>query len=74
MSDLSNDSSPDLACGSVRNENTYFGLRIAAIFIIMVTSALGALFPIITRRSKLKVPEPAYEYVFLRAEAMKRVF
>ncbi|KAG8742223.1 high-affinity Zn(2+) transporter zrt1 [Ceratobasidium sp. 423] len=38
------------SCGAVRNEDTYFGLRVASLFIILVTSFLGAIFPILASR------------------------
>ncbi|KAF8705269.1 ZIP Zinc transporter, partial [Rhizoctonia solani] len=38
------------SCGSAENEDTYFGLRVASLFIILVTSTLGAVFPILASR------------------------
>ncbi|KAF7330007.1 hypothetical protein MKEN_00264700 [Mycena kentingensis (nom. inval.)] len=68
MSDLSNSTSPDLeseapACGAVDNGTTFQELRIAAVFIIWVTSTAGTLFPVLARRSKwLHVPKSLFEF------------
>jgi len=51
-----------LQCGSVQNETTFFGLRVASIFVILVTSSFGALFPVIAKRNPwLAVPKSAYK-------------
>ncbi|KAF8603843.1 ZIP-like iron-zinc transporter [Ceratobasidium sp. AG-I] len=39
-------------CGPIANEDTHFGLRVGSIFIILVTSSFGALFPVIASRVK----------------------
>ncbi|QRV74224.1 ZIP Zinc/iron transport family protein [Ceratobasidium sp. AG-Ba] len=39
-------------CGPVDNEDTHLQMRIASIFIILVTSSSGALFPVIASRVK----------------------
>ncbi|KAL6306137.1 ZIP-like iron-zinc transporter [Sparassis latifolia] len=39
-------------CGDGGGADTYFGLRVASVFIIMATSAVGALFPVLTRRTQ----------------------
>ncbi|KZT25203.1 ZIP-like iron-zinc transporter [Neolentinus lepideus HHB14362 ss-1] len=50
-------------CGSGGGANTYFGLRIASVFIIMACSTFGALFPVLARRTKwLNIPKPAFEF------------
>ncbi|KAK9324174.1 Zinc/iron permease [Lipomyces orientalis] len=36
------------------------GVRISAIFVIMTSSMLGALFPVLTKQSRLRVPEICY--------------
>ncbi|KAG8744627.1 high-affinity Zn(2+) transporter zrt1 [Ceratobasidium sp. 414] len=41
-----------LQCGPVLNEETHLKMRIASIFIILVTSSAGALFPVIASRVK----------------------
>ncbi|KAG9086167.1 high-affinity Zn(2+) transporter zrt1, partial [Ceratobasidium sp. UAMH 11750] len=41
-----------LQCGPVENEDTHLKMRIASIFIILVTSSAGALFPVIASRVK----------------------
>ncbi|KAJ6627814.1 ZIP-like iron-zinc transporter [Mycena sp. CBHHK59/15] len=40
-------------CGLIAAEHSYFGLRVAAIFIIFMGSTLGALFPVLAQRSRL---------------------
>lgn len=56
-------SSSDINCGSGGGADTYTGLRIASIFIILVGSGFGALFPVLARRSSwLHVPAPVYEF------------
>ena len=54
-------------CVSGVGANDFTALRIAAIFIILVGSSFGALFPVFARRSRLKhvIPKAAFEYVFL---------
>lgn len=50
------------SCDSTMNNVDLLGLRIASLFIIGVASLLGALFPILTKRSKwLKVPPGVFE-------------
>ncbi|GAA6000025.1 hypothetical protein JCM10207_006018 [Rhodosporidiobolus poonsookiae] len=49
------------ACGSGSPYDGRLGLRVGAIFIILVTSGLGTLFPILARRSRFKLPEKVYE-------------
>ncbi|KAK4054509.1 hypothetical protein OIV83_001003 [Microbotryomycetes sp. JL201] len=53
------------ACGSGSPYNGRLQLRIAAVFIILVTSLLGTLLPIFLRsaRSRLRVPEAAFQFV-----------
>ncbi|KAG9093133.1 hypothetical protein FRC06_011656, partial [Ceratobasidium sp. 370] len=41
-----------LQCGAIENEDTHLKMRIASIFIILVTSSAGALFPVIASRVK----------------------
>ncbi|KAI6103780.1 ZIP-like iron-zinc transporter [Pisolithus croceorrhizus] len=56
-------SSSDINCGSGGGADTYTGLRIASVFVILVGSGFGALFPVLARRSSwLRVPEPVYEF------------
>ncbi|GJN90818.1 hypothetical protein Rhopal_003832-T1 [Rhodotorula paludigena] len=47
-------------CGSGSPYDGQLGLRVGAIFIILVTSAIGTLFPIFSRRSSLRMPEMVY--------------
>ncbi|KAG8942926.1 high-affinity Zn(2+) transporter zrt1, partial [Tulasnella sp. 419] len=52
-----------LNCGSGNNEHTFTSLRIAAIFVILVTSSFGALFPVLAQRSRFfKVPKSIYDF------------
>ncbi|KAI0630673.1 ZIP zinc/iron transport family [Trametes polyzona] len=39
-------------CGSGGGDTSYTGLRIASVFIILVTSLIGALFPVLAKRTK----------------------
>lgn len=55
--------SQDPACLPT-NANSLIGLRVASIFIILVGSMSGALFPVLARRSKwLHVPKGVFESV-----------
>jgi len=57
--DLDHDGAP---CGDVKNEVDLFGLRVASLFIIGVASTVGALFPVLSRRSKwIRVPPLVFE-------------
>ncbi|KAH7335131.1 ZIP-like iron-zinc transporter [Rhizoctonia solani] len=50
------------SCGNSENEDTHFGLRVASLFIILVTSTLGAVFPILASRLRfLKVHKSVFE-------------
>lgn len=51
-------------CGSVTNQVDLLGLRVGSLFVIMFTSMLGALFPVLSRRTKLiTIPPLVFEYV-----------
>ncbi|TIA88469.1 hypothetical protein E3P81_03473 [Wallemia ichthyophaga] len=51
-------------CGSKYHDNSLQGLRIGAIFIVMATSALGTLLPIVTGRVKgLGLPKIFYDTI-----------
>lgn len=53
-------------CFSGGGADTYFGLRVASIFIILVGSTCGTLFPVLARRSSwLHVPKGVFEYVVI---------
>ncbi|EJU03474.1 ZIP-like iron-zinc transporter [Dacryopinax primogenitus] len=57
------DGGDDLQCGAVSNDVTYFGLRIGSIFIIMATSMIGALFPVLARKAPwLHVPQQVFDF------------
>ncbi|CAE6463165.1 unnamed protein product [Rhizoctonia solani] len=50
------------SCGNAENEDTHFGLRVASLFIILVTSSLGAVFPILASRLRfLNVHKSIFE-------------
>lgn len=58
-------SSTTMDCGNGGGADTYTSLRIASVFIILVTSATGTFFPVLAKRSKwLKVPTGLFELVF----------
>lgn len=59
MSAPSSDS--DIDPCAISNSETYFNLRIGSIFIILVTSIIGTLVPIVLRQSKI-VPKPVFEF------------
>ncbi len=52
-------------CGSGGGADTWFGLRVASVFIILVGSIGGALFPVLIKNSTwLHVPKSVFEFVF----------
>ncbi|KAJ7214246.1 ZIP-like iron-zinc transporter [Mycena haematopus] len=55
------DSSPE--CGNIDNGNTFWGVRIASVFVIWVCGTSGTLFPILAKRSTwLHLPKPVFEF------------
>jgi zinc transporter 1/2/3 len=49
-------------CGNIANEDTHFQLRVASIFIVLVTSSSGALLPVVASRIKaLAVHKSVFE-------------
>ncbi|CAE6410715.1 unnamed protein product [Rhizoctonia solani] len=51
-----------VSCGNIENEDTHFGLRVASLFIILVSSTLGAVFPVLASRvSFLSVHKSIFE-------------
>lgn len=52
-------------CGSGGGDHRFTSLRIASVFVILVTSMSGALFPVIARRTRLSnvIPKTAFECV-----------
>ncbi|KAF5362167.1 hypothetical protein D9756_002244 [Leucocoprinus leucothites] len=53
----------ELNCGNGGGDDTLLELRIASIFIILVGSTLGALFPVAARHSSwLNVPKPIFDF------------
>ncbi|TNY24802.1 Zinc/iron permease, partial [Rhodotorula diobovata] len=48
------------ACGSGSPYDGNLGLRVGAIFIILVTSGCGTLFPVIARRTRLRISDLVY--------------
>ncbi|KAF8887550.1 Zinc/iron permease [Infundibulicybe gibba] len=61
---MSSESSEGLSCGAaVGTDHPLFGLRVASIFIILLGSAMGALFPILAKRSSwLTVPKGVFDF------------
>jgi len=52
----------DDSCGNIDNGDQFLNLRIASLFIILVTSTFATLFPVLTKRSKsFKIPDLAYD-------------
>ncbi|PBK99637.1 Zip-domain-containing protein [Armillaria gallica] len=63
---LTRDDDDALNCGSGGGADTFFGLRVASIFIISLCSTFGALFPVLVKSSSwLHVPKSVFESVFL---------
>ncbi|KAF9443584.1 ZIP zinc/iron transport family [Macrolepiota fuliginosa MF-IS2] len=57
-----NDTS-ELNCGTGGGDHSMFGLRVASIFIILVGSSFGALFPVVAKRSTwLRVPKSVFDF------------
>jgi zinc transporter 1/2/3 len=51
-------------CGLGGGASDLFGLRVASIFIILVASTFGALFPVLAYRTKhFHVPKGLFKYV-----------
>ena len=51
-------------CGSGGGDDSELSLRIASIFVILVGSSFGALFPVLSRRTKWlgsRVPKSAFD-------------
>ncbi|KAG6821467.1 hypothetical protein H0H93_010191 [Arthromyces matolae] len=56
-------STDNLNCGSGGGSDDFFSLRVASIFIILIGSSGGALFPVMARRSSwLHVPKPVFDF------------
>ncbi|KAL0240294.1 hypothetical protein I308_106544 [Cryptococcus tetragattii IND107] len=55
------DEAPDVDPCAMDNSESHFGLRIGSIFIILVTSVIGTLLPIIFRQSSF-VPRSVFEF------------
>lgn len=52
-----------LNCGSGGGADNFFALRIASIFIVLVGSMSGALFPVLARRTRwLNVPHAVFDF------------
>lgn len=51
-------------CGNGGGADTYTGLRIGSVFVILATSTCGAFFPVLAKRTRwLKVPTGVFESV-----------
>ncbi|GAA5948131.1 hypothetical protein JCM3765_007122 [Sporobolomyces pararoseus] len=57
---MSSELEAEPSCGNDSPYNGRLGLRVGAIFIILTTSAIGTLFPVLSRRSKLPISEKVY--------------
>jgi zinc transporter 1/2/3 len=56
----------DINCGSGGGDNSGLSIRVAAIFVILIGSSTGALFPVFAKRSSwLQVPKGVFECVSL---------
>lgn len=52
----------ELNCGQGGGNDSMFGLRVASVFVILVGSTSGALFPVVAKRSSwLHVPKSIFE-------------
>ncbi|KAG5651620.1 hypothetical protein H0H81_008025 [Sphagnurus paluster] len=53
----------DILCGPGGGADDFFGLRVASIFIILIGSCMGALFPVLAKRSSwLHVPKAIFDF------------
>ncbi|EIN09623.1 ZIP-like iron-zinc transporter [Punctularia strigosozonata HHB-11173 SS5] len=53
----------DVSCGKGGGSDSHFHLRIASVFIILVGSMSGALFPVLAKRTSwLSVPKPVFDF------------
>ena len=60
-------SAEPINCGSGGGDDSHLNLRIASIFVILIGSSSGALFPILAKRSSwLHVPKSVFECVLHR--------
>ncbi|KAJ6565684.1 Zinc/iron permease [Mycena sp. CBHHK59/15] len=58
---MSSDSGSE--CGNLNNADTYLGLRVSSVFIILFCATGGALFPVLAKRSAwLQVPKFIFEF------------
>jgi solute carrier family 39 (zinc transporter), member 1/2/3 len=53
---MARDDDSDVNCGSGGGSTGSMGLRIASVFIILVGSMFGALFPVLARRTRWLAP------------------
>jgi hypothetical protein len=57
-------SSSDLNCGNGGGADSYTNLRIASVFIVLIGSSFGALFPVLAKKTQwVKVPDAVFESV-----------
>jgi zinc transporter 1/2/3 len=55
-------SDSDSECGNINNPDTFTGLRVASVFVILVCATGGTLFPILAKRSTwLHLPKSVFE-------------
>lgn len=51
------------SCGPGGGSDTYFNIRVAAIFVILISSSSGALFPVLSKRVQwMHVPEAVFNF------------
>ncbi|KAF7344750.1 hypothetical protein MVEN_01635700 [Mycena venus] len=55
--------SSDPQCGNLDNGDSFLGLRVASVFVILFCSTAGTLFPILAKRSTwLHVPKSVFDF------------
>lgn len=59
-------------CSGVQSQDDFLNLRVASVFIILVTSAFGACFPLWARNRKI-IPMGVFQYVYPRYPLLIRV-
>ncbi|KIJ14870.1 hypothetical protein PAXINDRAFT_169551 [Paxillus involutus ATCC 200175] len=56
-------SSSDLNCGNGGGADSYTNLRIASVFIVLIGSSFGALFPVLAKKTQwVKVPDAVFDF------------
>lgn len=52
-------------CGGVQNEDAFLNLRVASVFVVLVTSTFGACFPLWAKDRRI-IPSGVFQYVYPR--------